>query len=73
MSNYYTNAYGENIRTYQGLLIINYANGEFEVFHNGKKEMCHDFHYDETRNGEYILPNGEKRIYTNGVLVKKLT
>jgi len=64
--NYYTDSYGKNFPTYNGLLISNYANGDFEVIHNGKKIFIKNFHYLDNKDGEYILPNGEKRIYVNG-------
>lgn len=66
MWNYYTDSYGKKVPTFNGLLISNYANGDFEVIHNGKKVLVENFHYSGNKHGEYILPNGEKRKYVNG-------
>lgn len=63
---YWTDADENNHDTYMNLKIINCAEGNFEVIHNGVKKMMINFHYDQSRNGEYILPHGVKRYYLNG-------
>lgn len=51
------------------LEILNYANGDFEVIHNGVKTWIQNFWYTK-KHGEYFLPCGAKHIYQDNELIQ---